>query len=323
MFAFLRNHLPLAVISLFLSTVLWLVVSGQNMTTHDVTATLELINIPKNMTVNQDIPEDINIRLEANTAQFKLMDGRKLNLKLNAEDIVPGPNLLNVDVSKLEPPLPRGIKVVRVIPEEIAFEVYPYVTKVLPVKPPVVGELPPYLERTGPDEIDPPVAKVTGPEQRVSSISEVSTVPIILSTIHNNENRVLLEPSLPGLDTWLTIEPREFKAHVPVIIKTGTQTFTVPIQLMGQPNIGPALPVSLNPREANVTVTWRMDRPQAPEANNVAIQVSLNSNELDRNQPTKIKLKAESVPGVIVTSIEPSEVEVVWLNNDNYERLTN
>jgi hypothetical protein len=317
---FLREHLPLALFSVLLATVLWLVISGQNMTTHDVTATLELVNIPKNLTINQDIPEDINIRLEANTAQFKLMDGRKLNLKINAEGIVPGPNILTVDVAKLEPPLPRGIKVVRIIPDEIAFEVFPFVTKELPVSPPVVGELPNYLERTGPDEIDPPTAKVTGPEQRMSSLTEVTTTPILLNTIHNNENRLLLEPTLAGIDTWLTVVPMEFRVHIPVVIKTGTQTFTVPIQLMGEPRVGPQLPVALDPKEAKVTVSWRMDRPQAPEAANVSLQVVLNSSELSRTEPTKVLLKAETVPGVTVTAIEPSSVNVIWLNSENWKR---
>ncbi|MDR2339559.1 MAG: hypothetical protein LBF40_05435 [Deltaproteobacteria bacterium] len=320
MYAFLRDTLPLALLSLVLATILWLVVSGQDMTTHDVTATLELVEIPKNLTVNQDIPEDINIRLEANTAQFKLMDGRKLNLRLNASGIVPGANILQVDVTKLDPPLPRGIKVVRVIPEEIAFQVYPYVTKELPVRPPVVGELPNYLERTGPDEIDPPFANVTGPSQRMETITEVPTTPIALSTIHNNENELLLEPTLPGIDTWLTVSPMEFKVHIPVVIKTGTVTFEVPIQIMGEPRIGPELPVALEPKSAKVTLSWRMDRPQAPVAANVSLQISLVANELDRKAPTKVALKAETVPGVTVTAVDPPEVSVVWLNESNHER---
>jgi hypothetical protein len=318
--AFLREHLPMALLSLVLATTLWLVVSGQDMTTHDVTATLELVSVPSDLTVNQDIPEDVNIRLEANTAQFKLMDGRKLNLRLNAEGIVPGPNILAVDVSKLEPPLPRGIKVVRVIPEEIAFEVYPYVTKELPVRPPVIGSLPSYLERTGPDVIDPPTALVTGPEQRMGAITEVTTTPIVLSNIHNNENRILLDPTLPGLESWLKVEPREFRAHIPVVIKTGTRSFSVPIEEMGQPRMGPRLPVTFNPQEATVTVSWRMDRPQPPEENNVSLQMTLTSSELSRTEPTKVALKAETVPGVTVTSIDPPEVEVIWLNSRNYKR---
>jgi hypothetical protein len=318
MYVLLREHLPMALLSIVLAICLWLVVSGQDMTTHDVTATLELANIPRNLTVNQDIPEDINIRLEANTAQFKLMDGRKLNLKLNAANITPGPNIIPVDVSKLEPPLPRGIKVVRVLPEEIAFEVYPFVTKELPVKASESGELPAYLERTGPIELDPPTAKVTGPEQRMGSINEVPTTPVILSNIHNNENRSLLEPSLPGLDNWLSVSPKEFKAHIPVIIKTGTDSFTVPIQLMGDPRVGPPLPVALRPKEAKVSVSWRMDRPQPPVASNVSIQVTLDSHELSRTAPTRIPLKADTVPGVTVTAIDPPDVEVIWLNSSNW-----
>jgi hypothetical protein len=318
--ALLREHLPLALLSLVLATVLWLVISGQNMSTHDLQATLELVNVPKDLTVSPDIPEDVSIRVEANTAQFKLLDGRKLSLKLDAQDLVPGPNILAVDVERLEPPLPRGIKVVRTIPENVAFEVFPFVTKELPVRPPVVGELPPYLERTGPDEIDPPVARVTGPEQRMASLTELPTTPIVLSNIHNNENRLLLDPALPGLDSWLTVEPKEFRAHIPVVIKFGEASFKVPIQLIGQPRIGPPLPVALSPKEATVHVSWRMDRPQAPTATNVSIQLALSANGLSRTAPTRVPLKAEAVPGVTVTSVEPPEVEVIWLTEKNHQR---
>jgi hypothetical protein len=319
---FIREHLPTALLSLFLATALWLVVSGQDMSTHDVTATLELMNIPESLTVSQDVPEDVSIRLEANTAQFKLMDGRKLHLRLDASGVSPGPNILPADVAKLEPPLPRGIKVLRVMPEEIAFEAYPYITKEVPVKPAVVGELPAYLERTGPDEVDPPSARVTGPEQRMAAVTEVSTTPIILSGIRNNENRLVLEPSLPGLDSWLTVAPKEFRAHVPVVIKFGSETFTVPIQLMGEPRMGPELPVAIEPKEVKVTVSWRMDRPQPPVAANVSARIALDTHALSRTQPTKVRLTAETVPGVTVTAIDPPEAEVIWLNSKNYKEHT-
>ncbi|MDR2199830.1 MAG: hypothetical protein LBR53_10325 [Deltaproteobacteria bacterium] len=319
----LREHLPLALLSLFLATTLWLVISGQDMTTHDVTATLALSGLPKNLTVGQDIPEDVSIRLEANTAQFKLMDGRKLNLKVDASEVAPGPNILTVDVAKLDPPLPRGIKVVRVIPEEIAFEVYPFVTRELPVKSVEAGSLPAYLERAGPAEIDPPTARVTGPEQRMNSLTEVPTTPIVLSSIQNNENRVLVQPALPGIGSWFSVEPGEFKAHVPVSIKTGSRTFTVPITRVGEPNMGPGLPVAVVPKEAKVTVTWRMDRPQPPQAKDVSIQIFLHSQDLSRTAPTKVPLKAETVPGVTVAAIDPPEAEAVWLNSGNFSRYPN
>jgi hypothetical protein len=75
---FLRTQLPMFLLSLALSFIIWLTVSGQDMSSHDLIASLELMNVPTNLYIDRDIPETVNIRVEANAAQFRYLDGRKI-----------------------------------------------------------------------------------------------------------------------------------------------------------------------------------------------------------------------------------------------------
>jgi YbbR domain-containing protein len=319
---FLRDRLPIMAASLAIAVVFWLIVSGQDTSAHDLSATLELINVPGQLALSDEgIPEMINIRVEANTAQFRFLEGRKLYLRVDASHISPGTNILPMDASLLEPALPRGVKVIRVIPEDLNFTAYPYVSKELPVQASTRGQLPAYLELTGQVEIVPPMARVTGPEHRLTDLSALPTLPIDLSEVRRGDNSLTLTPQLPGLDNWLTVEPRSFRAHVPVLVRTAEKVIEVPISLksQGSGQVGPDLPISFRPQTAKVSLSWPMDRLIAPSQADISLTVDVRAKELDRRRPNRLDLEVTVPPGVTLVKVDPPQVSVTWLTPSNYQ----
>ncbi|MDR1165349.1 MAG: hypothetical protein LBO66_05675 [Deltaproteobacteria bacterium] len=325
--SFLRNQLPLMLLSLLMAFAIYLAVSGRDMTPHDLVASVVIAEpAPSYLYVNPDeIPKTVTISVEVNTAQFKLLEGRKLTLSLSLDQVSAGLNSIPLNgETMLTPALPRGAQNPVFNPSEITVSASAFATRELPVLHTVYGALPSFLESAGPVELDRPTATVRAPEDRLASLSAVPTNPSInLADIRSNENSIRLTPNLPGLTTWLTVEPGSFAAHVPVRQIFVEGTFEIPIGLEGPPAFGPPLPVAFTPRLAKVTVSWPKvwTARDIPTEADLSLSLKLDAKTLSRSSPTTAPLEAATPPEVTVVRIDPPNVQVTWLTSQNYRRL--
>ncbi|MDR1084438.1 MAG: hypothetical protein LBP22_06155 [Deltaproteobacteria bacterium] len=309
---FFKNQFSIFCLSLVLAFILWLTVSGQDMSVHDLSANLELTGLPDNLALEEGIPDTVNLRIEANTAQFRFLEGRKYYFRYDLSDVEPGPNLLQIDWTAIIPSLPRGIRVARVIPEEISFQVYPYITKELPVTANVTGELPSYLEMTGRVIIDPPTAQVTGPAHRLGELTGVPTTTVRLNDIRNQDTTLVLTPQLTGLNTWLTVEPRSFQAHAQVRLKADETSFKIPVTVAPQSWTGQPLPLELRPAEAAVQVSWTLDH-ATPQPDDIKLTVTLTPQDLEKPGNIRLTVNAQAPNWIKILKIEPASVMVTKL----------
>ncbi|MDR0548426.1 MAG: hypothetical protein LBI10_03300 [Deltaproteobacteria bacterium] len=306
---FFANQFSIFVLSLVLAFILWLTISGQDMSVHDLTVSLELVNLPANMALENDAPETVNLRVEANTAQFRFLENNKYYFRHDLGDVTPGENVFQVDWNALIPKLPRGVRVVRVYPEEIAFNVFPYVTKEIPVATETVGDLPEYLALTGDLIIEPNVAKVTGPENRLLGVNRVSLSPARLSEIRGPESSLTLTPQIAGLDNWLTIEPKVFRARAQVVLKEETAVFENEVILDTPIWNGPPVPLSFRPNQAKVKVSWTLDHP-APKAEDLKLVVRLSREDLESPGNLRLPISPLAPNWVKIVSVEPSHLVI-------------
>jgi YbbR domain-containing protein len=312
------------VLSLFLSFILWLAVSGRETAPHEVKASLNFINLPQDLYVDTaEFPSEVTITVEANTAQFQLMEGpRKYSVTVDLGHSTDGENARIIDPdTMLDPPLPRGVLNIKVQPAELIYEAYPYAERELPVYAPLFGKLPDYLELTENVMITPATAKVRAPINRIDTITRVTTNSIDLNQVLNNSNAFPLFPSLPGFNSWVHITPDKFTAHVPVAFLNKEATFTLPIKLLGLSIYGPELPVIVEPRDAKVTVTYRADRPDKPQESDISLSVDFaSSKDIDRSEPQEMDIAVSVSPGLTV-KVEPPQVTVIWKNAANFRQL--
>ncbi|MDR3203143.1 MAG: hypothetical protein LBV23_00125 [Deltaproteobacteria bacterium] len=337
---FLRNTLPMFLLSLVLSFFFWLTVSGQDMNTHDLAVALELINIPVNLSLDDNIPETVTVRVEANTAQFRYLEGRKFFLRVDASKITGGLNYINfVDISKLiNPTLPRGVKVNRVIPDEIEFEAHPFETKKLPVQITVYGQLRNYLEMSGPMVIEPATAELTGPANRLKDFDVLPTTSLNLGDVTGPGGGITLSPQLPGLETWLTVKPNQFKVYLDVSVKREELSFEVPIVLNDfNAKIHDEKRFVIRPEKVWVTVSWplNMHAPSSGSTGGLTAEVNLEGELLNRASGSARLLVQVTSPakGVDIIKVNPERVTISWepipssgaspINQSRSENLSN
>ncbi|MDR1871461.1 MAG: hypothetical protein LBS60_05970 [Deltaproteobacteria bacterium] len=306
---FFANQIPLFILSLVLAFILWLTVSGQDMSVHDLTASLEFLNLPANMALEEGVPESVNLRIEANTAQFRFLEGRKYHFRYDLSTLEPGLNIIKVDYASIIPQLPRGIRVARVYPEEISLNVFPYITKEVPVVTEVVGELPSYLEMVGNIMIEPANARVTGPENRLAAVNQVSLSPARLSDFRTAETNLLLSPQIAGLDTWLTVEPKVFRVKAQIVTREESTSFTRPVALDTPIWNGPPAPLSFRPDEAKVRVSWTLDHP-APRDEEIKLTVVLTEEDLLNPGNLRLPIKVTAPSWVKVLAVEPTHLVI-------------
>ncbi|MDR2442793.1 MAG: hypothetical protein LBE31_04645 [Deltaproteobacteria bacterium] len=313
---FLKTKFPVIVLSLVLSFLFWLRVSGQNMTTHDLVFSLVLNDIPTNIALGDNTPETFNIRVEANTAQARLFTDRRQVLRLDMSDIRPGKNTKAIDREAITSLLPRGVRITRVTPEELVFEAYAYVDKTVPVRVPEIGSLWEALEKKGDLKIVPLEAVLYGPSNRLEDIIDVPTNPFNWDLVRNIGATQILKPQLSGLDSWLKISPNEFRATADVSVKYKNLAFDVPVKLKDLAAFGEkAKNVNFRPQEVAVTVSWPMNLPDpAPSSDGgVIITVTIDPATLERRKSLRVDLEVEHPnPDVRIITAYPQRILATW-----------
>ncbi|MDR2301575.1 MAG: hypothetical protein LBF38_06010, partial [Deltaproteobacteria bacterium] len=115
----LKTKFPLFALSLLLSFMFWLMVSASGTSTREIPVALE-VSLPdeKVAVLGQPFPERITLRVEANTAQFKLIENRNLIYSVDLSKEEPGSKVLRFNLEELLGvlQLPRGVNVSRVQP---------------------------------------------------------------------------------------------------------------------------------------------------------------------------------------------------------------
>jgi YbbR domain-containing protein len=212
-------------------------------------------------------------------------------------------NIIDTSSARIEPALPRGVRINRVIPEEISFQAHPFITKQLPVNIQVDGQLRTYLDSDGPLTIEPQVATITGPSNRIENLQFLPTTPVQLSDIVKPGDILIATPQLPGLDNLITVSPKQFQVIPKVVIKRKNITIQVPIQLTDAMVVGPKTRLSLSTEQVTVTVSWPMNLPDPTPDNFGGLQAFV---KLDLES---IKTKKSQQVEVEVTA--PTEVEIV------------
>ncbi|MDR1607714.1 MAG: hypothetical protein LBT38_04810 [Deltaproteobacteria bacterium] len=305
---FFANQFSLFVLSVILAFILWLTVSGQDTTSYDATATLEMINQPDDTEVeNNNLV--IKIRAEVNKAQSRLLEGNKYYYRLDLTGIGPGSHTLPVNLDNLTPKLPRGSKVTRYDPMEIDFRIYPYVTKEVPVIVELVGELPNYLEMTGALVIEPKMARITGPSNRLEPINELGLGQIRLNEVRGQDTTLLLSPPTGLADKNLIVEPKVFRAKAQVALKEETDSFVNPVLLDTPIWNGPPTPLNFRPSEAKVKVSWTLDHP-APKPEDIKLTVRLTYEDLTHPGNLRLPINPTGPNWVKILAVEPSHLVI-------------
>ncbi|MGH7897327.1 MAG: CdaR family protein, partial [Candidatus Binatia bacterium] len=156
-----------------------------------LTVPLEAKNLPPRLTVTNPIPEGVNVRLRGPRTILGTVDERRQRIVLDLASIGAGTTSYRIDGEMLN--LPRGVRVTRISPGQVTFDIEAVIDKPVPVALNFGGATPNGF-RIVDGEIRPAVVTVTGPAGLVNRLKSIPTGPLHLSaTTGSFEEFVTLE----------------------------------------------------------------------------------------------------------------------------------
>jgi YbbR domain-containing protein len=184
-------------ISVLLAFILWGIVLGSRNIEVIKEIPIELIT-PSDVMPSSEVPEKIAFRLSGPKAFLRsILDRRDEPIKVNLMGVKPALVTYRFFADNIRVPI--GVKVMSVTPTAILIKLENVKMKDVPVRVETRGVLPEGY-RLAQVNVNPEIVRLKGPESKIESVSEVSTVPIDISSLKRNfEKDVNLDLSRLGV----------------------------------------------------------------------------------------------------------------------------
>lgn len=191
------RHIGLKLLSIVLASLIWLVVSGEQIVERALRIPLEFTNLPADLELVGDTPDLVEVRVRGSSGALSRVAAGELIAVLDLRTARPGRRLFHLTGADVRAPF--GIEVVQIAPSNVSIVFEPSATKVVPVVPEVDGEpLDGYVVHTV--SAEPATVEVVGPASAVTRLTEAMTEPISVteaaSTIVEEVNMGVADPSV-------------------------------------------------------------------------------------------------------------------------------
>ncbi|MBF0495829.1 MAG: hypothetical protein HQK58_04535 [Deltaproteobacteria bacterium] len=232
---FLQN-LPLKILSVVLAFLLWGFVVGEKDSEVGVTVPLELVNVPADTAITNDIPADVSLRFKGPRNLVRNLSERGMIKTIDLKDMKPGVNTINLLPESF--PVPRGLELIRVSPSSLIIYLERIITKRLRVMASLEGEPADNFAVTK-VVVKPDSIIVSGSKSELSATDFLWTAPIDINDIQKNldittplekYSRLLKVLESDAIHVQVIVEPK-IDLHtfrdVPVVVKGPEYTYRV------------------------------------------------------------------------------------------------
>lgn len=180
----------LRLVSVLIGAGLWLYVLSAARVRVDKVVMLQFI-LPENVVFAGRAPSEVTVTLEGPSAFMRELETReeKMVIDLNRH---PWRNQLrpHVTLRGNELNLPFGVKVEKILPRTLSLRLERKTSKIVPVRVPLVGTLPPEL-RIENAKVWPAEVEVVGPRSLIVPLKEVLTRPVEVESLLGREEMML------------------------------------------------------------------------------------------------------------------------------------
>ncbi len=175
--AFTEN-LPLKALSLLISIILWTVVSGERNEEWSYLVPLEIVNQPGELTITNDVPGFLDLRLQGSHSFIKGLNPKDLAVQIDISNVTAGRNIYPITAALVN--TPRGATVTRINPSYISLDIEKVARKKISLKADLTGRPATdfFLEST---EVTPSSIEISGAESVVKAIRRLKTGSIDIS----------------------------------------------------------------------------------------------------------------------------------------------
>ncbi|MDZ4802209.1 MAG: hypothetical protein SGI92_28965 [Bryobacteraceae bacterium] len=185
----LTEHLGWKLLALLISSLLWILVVGETEVATSMPIVVQYRNMPPDLEITGDNLDRLFVQVRGPVARVSAESLARTPLVLDLSNIHrPGDQTFNVTEKELG--LPTGVRLVRAVPAQIRFSLDRRLTRMLPVEVRFEGD-PPAGYRVVNQRVNPPAARVSGPEYFVTRTHAAFTDRLnISSTVGAAEFRV-------------------------------------------------------------------------------------------------------------------------------------
>jgi YbbR domain-containing protein len=214
----ITSNFHLKLTSILLASLLWVALNGEPQSVLLFKVPLEYRNYPKGIEVMGDTVNIVDVRVTAPSGIVKRIDSGDIVAFIDLSDWSLGER--TYPLSSHNVTAPYGVKIVRITPNQVKLNFQHIRNKTVEIRPKVVGEvLKGYKLATV--NCSPAVVRISGPEERLRSISYLSTETVdVTGRTGQFQVKVHLSPDEPSLQL---AEDPEITVDVSIVPKAGKQ----------------------------------------------------------------------------------------------------
>lgn len=241
------DNLGLKLVALGLSTLLWVqVTSGQSVPQIVPNVPVELTDVPLQLAVSEPYTDTVEIRLRGMSERVRNLTSGQLIPTVDLSDAHAGENIVQLMPDMI--PVPLGVEVERIEPDEIRIVLEERLQETVPVYPAIEGE-PAEGYEVARRTVEPEEVTISGPRSHVRRIDRIETASVNIAGMEDTlTQRVALRLEDPLVEivsyrsVSLTVEIREASVN--------RQFEDVPVRVEGI-----EFEVAVNPREIGVVLS--------------------------------------------------------------------
>lgn len=175
------HNFGLKVLALFAAFGLWFNLASEPELATIVSVPVDYKNFPRDLVISSKIVDSISVEARGPASRLRDMQESHVAAIIDFASVhAPGERTFTLTDAEVRPP--RGVTVVRVIPQQLRFRFEHQFVGKLPVEVAYSGVLPRGLSLKG-ATIDPPALIVTGPESLMTMARKALTDPFDLSRV--------------------------------------------------------------------------------------------------------------------------------------------
>ncbi len=179
--ALFTHNIGLKVLALVAAFALWYNLASEPELATIVSVPVDYKNFPKDLVISSNIVDSVSVEARGPASRLREMQATRVAAVIDFASVQgPGERTFTLTGAELRPP--RGVTLIRAIPEQLRFRFERQVSGKIHVEVAFSGVLPRGLTMAG-MTLDPPELVVTGPESHVITARKALTDPFDLSRV--------------------------------------------------------------------------------------------------------------------------------------------
>ena len=166
------------ILALVLAVIIWYFVVGEERAEVGLTIPLELVNMPRDLIVVNNLTQGIDIRVNGPRSLIRSLSTRNLSKSLDLSNSKAGTVSFSISSEGIR--LPRGVAITRINPTQVMVVLQKQIRKVIPVKGRIIGR-PANGYEVDSVKIRPEEVEMAGPEEVMKELENLFTKPVDIS----------------------------------------------------------------------------------------------------------------------------------------------